>query len=104
MESDIQSQQGLTLEVVLPFQQRSQPQSGVNLLMSEDSIQDVSGYAIARENPVAKTLEAQKLLGVQKKVGFSFAQNDEIPIDRMIDMEVRDRINFSKGQESSRPQ
>jgi hypothetical protein len=50
-------------------------------LITQVSIQDVNGFSIARENPIAKTLEAQRLLGEQKKVGFSFDQQDDIAID-----------------------
>jgi hypothetical protein len=96
--------QGFNLEVVLHFDTGTNTQSGVNLLLSEDSLQDVEGYKVARENPEAKILEAQKLLCEQKKVGFSFDQNEEAPIGKMVDMEVRDRVECSKRQGSSCPQ
>jgi hypothetical protein len=99
-----QSVQGLALEVVLPFQQPPQAQSGVNLLLSDDSIQDVEGFLVSRENPESKKLEAQKLLADQQELGFTFNQNLEEPVVRMVDMEVRDRAEFVMRQESPRPQ
>jgi hypothetical protein len=89
---------------VLPFEPGINSQSGLNLLLCEDSLQDVDGYIEARNNPEAKALEAQKLLCEQKKVGFSFDQNVVAPIGRMMDMEDRDRVDCVKRQGSSRPQ
>jgi hypothetical protein len=99
-----QKSPGINLEVVLPFNSGANTQSGVNLLLSEDSLQDVEGYKAARENPEAINLEAQKLFCEQQKIGFSFDQNEVAPIGRMVDMEDRDRVDFSKRQGSSRPQ
>jgi hypothetical protein len=98
------SPQGLNLEVVLPFHSEFQSQSGVNLLLNEDSIHDVNGFAITRDNPEAIALEAQKLMSEQKKVGFTFDPQEEVPTDRMVTMEVRDRAEFLKSQEVTRPQ
>jgi hypothetical protein len=99
-----QNSQGLNLEVVLPFEPGSNSQSGLNLLLNEDSIQDVDGFIAARNNPEAKVLEAQKLLSEQHKVGFNFDQNEVAPIGRMMDMEDRDRVESLKRQGSFRPQ
>jgi hypothetical protein len=65
---------------------------------------NLEGFLASRDNPEVKKLEAQKLLCEQQKVGFSFDQHQQAPIDRMVDMEGRDRDEFSKRQESSRPQ
>ncbi|WJX90651.1 hypothetical protein P8452_72524 [Trifolium repens] len=99
-----ESSQGLNLEVVLPFHPENRAQSGVNLLLNEDSIHDVNGFTLARDNPEAIALEAQKLLIEQKKVGFTFDPQEEAPIGRMVTMEVRDRAEFMKSQEVTRPQ
>jgi hypothetical protein len=98
------SPQDLNLEVVLPFHSEFRSQSGVNLLLNEDSIHDVNGFALARDNPEAIALEAQKLMSEQKKVGFTFDPQEEVPTDRMVTMEVRDRVEFSKSRELPRPQ
>jgi hypothetical protein len=90
--------------VVLPFRKEGHTQSGVNLLLGEDSVLDVEGYKTARDSPNAILLEAQKLQCEQENVGFSFDQQTVVPIGRMVNMEVRDRDEFSKRQESSRPQ
>jgi hypothetical protein len=99
-----QSSHGFNLEVVLPFHHETRAQSGVNLLLNEDSIQDVIGFTLARDNPKAIALEAQKLLSEQKKVGFTFDPQEEAPIGRMVTMEVRDRAESMKSQEVTRPQ
>jgi hypothetical protein len=95
---------GMVLEVVLPFHCETRAQSGVDLLLCEDSIHNVEGFITGRENPEAKFLEAQRLLVEQETVGFNFDQREAAPIGRMVDMEVRDRVEFSKNQETTRPQ
>jgi hypothetical protein len=94
----------MVLEVVLPFHCETRAQSGVDLLLCEDSIHNVEGFITGRENPEAKFLEAQRLLVEQETVGFNFDQREAAPIGRMVDMEVRDRVEFSKNQETTRPQ
>jgi hypothetical protein len=44
------------------------------------------------------------LLADQQELGFTFNQNLEEPVVRMVDMEVRDRAEFVMRQESPRPQ
>jgi hypothetical protein len=94
----------MVLEVVLPFHCETRAQSGVDLLLCEDSIHNVEGFITGRENPEAKFLEAQRLLVEQETVGLNFDQREAAPIGRMVDMEVRDRVEFSKNQETTRPQ
>jgi hypothetical protein len=96
--------QDFNLEVVLPFHQPQQPQSGVNLLLNENSLLDVEGFAASRDNPQVRILETAKLMKGQEELGFNFGHNLEEPRERMIGMEVRDRNEVVKGQESSRPQ
>jgi hypothetical protein len=96
--------QDFNLEVVLPFHQPQQPQSGVNLLLNENSLHDVEGFAASRDNPQVRILETAKLMKGQEELGFNFGHNLEEPRERMIGMEVRDRNEVVKGQESSRPQ
>ncbi|WJX69159.1 hypothetical protein P8452_53444 [Trifolium repens] len=92
------------LEVILPFQQGPQPQSGVNLLLRDESLQDVEGFLAARDNPEGKILEAQKLLDEQLQLGFTFDHQVEKPIARMVGMEDRDREECVKRQGPARPQ
>jgi hypothetical protein len=64
----------------------------------------VKGFIASRDNPRVRTLEAEKLMSGQQELRFNFYHNLEEPAKRMIDMEVRDRTEVAKGQESSRPQ
>jgi adenylate kinase family enzyme len=92
--------QGPTLEIVLPFQQATHARSGVDLLLQEDNLQNVEGYVTNRATLDAKKAEAQKLLVVQKELGFNFAQEEDLMVERLIEMEDRDREEFVKNQES----
>jgi hypothetical protein len=95
---------GAVLEVVLPFPFANQNQSGIDLLLREESLQDVEGFIASRDNPAVHVLEAEKLLGEQEIVGFSFEQQEPAPIARMVGMEVRDRDEFAKNQGPNHPQ
>jgi hypothetical protein len=89
--------------VVLPFQQGTQSSSGVDLIPCEDSLLDVEGFVSARNNPEAKSQEVQKLLADQQELGFRFNQQQQLPADRMLALEDRDRGAFA-NQVSSGPQ
>jgi hypothetical protein len=64
----------------------------------------VEGYLASRANPLAKTLEAEKLLSDQQHMGFTFDQQSEAQIGRMVVMEDRDRGEVAKHEASSRHQ
>jgi hypothetical protein len=96
-----QTSKGIQLEVVLPIHPPSHSQSGVELLLREDNVQDVEGFFAARATPEAKRLEAQKLLSLQNEVGFSFKQHEESTIEKLIELEDRDREEFVKNQGSN---
>jgi hypothetical protein len=61
----------------------------------------VEGFFAARATPEAKRLEAQKLLSLQNEVGFSFKQQEESTMEKLIELEDRDREEFVKNQGSN---
>ncbi|WJX51435.1 hypothetical protein P8452_37634 [Trifolium repens] len=83
--------EGLNLSVCLPFQVANATDSGLHQLLNDDSINDVEGFIVARESPIVLKLEAQKLLDNQQELGFNFDQDEALPVNRMVNMEVRDR-------------
>ncbi|WJX87784.1 hypothetical protein P8452_69939 [Trifolium repens] len=93
--------QGLNLSVCLPFQAANVMNSGLHQLLDDDSINDVEGFIAARESPVVLKLEAQKLLDNQQELGFNFDQDEALPVNRMVDMEVRDREKMKFDLESN---
>jgi hypothetical protein len=93
--------QGLNLSVCLPFQVATATNSGLHQLLNDDSINDVDGFIAARESPIVLTLEAQKLLDNQQELGFNFAQEEALPVNRMVNMEVRDREKMKVDLESN---
>jgi hypothetical protein len=83
--------QGLSLSVCLPFPVAITTDSGLRQLLNEDSIKDVEGFLEAHDSPTVQKLEAQKLLCNQQEVGINFDAKEALPINRMVNMEVRDR-------------
>jgi hypothetical protein len=75
--------------------------SGVRQLLNEDTIKDVDGFILARDDPETIDQEARKLLANQQELGFNFDQMQDLPVDRMVTMEVRDRGKLPIGQESN---
>jgi hypothetical protein len=93
--------QGLDLSVCLPFHVGIASSSGVKHLLGEDSIKDVDGFITARDNPESIAQEARQLLTKQQELGINFVQRQDLPIDRMVTMEVRDREKLPIEQESN---
>jgi hypothetical protein len=93
--------QGLDLSVCLPFPVGNASSSGVRQLLNEDTIKDVDGFILARDDPETIDQEARKLLANQQELGFNFDQMQDLPVDRMVTMEVRDRGKLPIGQESN---
>jgi hypothetical protein len=91
--------QGLDLTMCLPSHVGNASSSGVRHLLDEDSIKDVDGFIMARDNPESIDQEARQLLVKQQEPGINFDQRQDLPIDRMVTMEVRDREKLSNGQE-----
>ncbi|MCH86280.1 DUF4283 domain protein [Trifolium medium] len=103
-EGATQSIPGIDLTVVLHSRNPPVSHSGVQLLLGEHSLQDVDGFLTSRDDPVCKTLEAEALITVQQDLGILFNSADEIPTDRLINLEDRDRNELAKWQESNGPQ
>jgi hypothetical protein len=83
----------------LPFQNGSRLESGLHLLLDDNSVKDVEGFIAARDSPTIIELEAKKLLQDQQELGFNFNSTEELPVDRMVNMEGRDREKRPLGQE-----
>ncbi|MCI52730.1 hypothetical protein A2U01_0073976, partial [Trifolium medium] len=64
-----QSEQPFQIEVVLPFDEKANPQSGLNFLMGEEDLEDVEAYVTRREDPQAKLLEAEQIIQIQTDMG-----------------------------------
>jgi hypothetical protein len=96
-----QDPHGLELAVCLSFQNENKSESGLHLLLDENSLKDVDGFIAARDSPRIIELEAKKLLQEQQELGFSFNPTEELPWVRMVNMEIRDREKRPFGQESN---
>jgi hypothetical protein len=64
-------------------------------------LKDVDGFLETRVSPLVIEAEAKQLLLNQKELGFTFVQSDDIPVDRMVIMENRDKGKLTVGQESN---
>jgi hypothetical protein len=86
--NQVEEVQAFDLEVVLPF-----PDSGLNLLLNPIEGGSVSEQARSGEGRIPEAEEALKLLDIQKKVGFSFVDNEIEILGRLEELEKVDRAN-----------
>jgi hypothetical protein len=90
------------LSVVLPFHNLEGSDSGVRFLLNDESLKDVDGFIEARGSPTVIELEATKLLSNQQELGMNFVQGQEVlPVNRMVEMEGRDRGKLNVDQEAN---
>jgi hypothetical protein len=88
--------------VVLPFHNLEGSDSGVRFLLNDESLKDVDGFIEGRGSPRVIELEATKLLSNQQELGMNFVQGqEELPVNGMVEMEVRDRGKLNVDQESN---
>jgi hypothetical protein len=95
-----QNPQGIDLAVVLPFHNGPGLDSRIHLLLNDESLKDVDGFIATRDSPTVIELEAKQLLNNQQEFGVIFDPKQELPVDRMMNMEVRDQGRLPLGQES----
>jgi hypothetical protein len=79
-------------------------QSGVNLILGEDSIEDIDGFKEGRTEVVNKTLEAEKIFQIQSDLGLNFVEDKDNSVTRLITLEDRDREDLNKYKEGQRSQ
>jgi acid phosphatase class B len=79
-------------------------QSGVNLILGEDSIEDIDGFKEGRTEAVNKTLEAEKIFQIQSDLGLNFVEDKDNSVTRLITLEDREREDLNKYQEGQRSQ
>jgi hypothetical protein len=94
----------IDLTVVLPSPNPSGSQSGLRELLHDGSLQDVEGFIASRNDPGCRIQEAEKLIQSQQALGICFDPSEQIPVDKLIAMEERDRDELAKWQESDGPQ
>ncbi|MCI66953.1 hypothetical protein A2U01_0088211, partial [Trifolium medium] len=63
---------GIDLAVIPHVVTVNSGQSGLQVLMGEQSLQDVEGFLAARDDPGGRLLEAEKLFEIQQDLGLSF--------------------------------
>jgi hypothetical protein len=97
---EVQQQQSpeMELTVCLPFHTDQTADSGIQHLLNEDSLKNVDGFIEARESPRVIELEATKLVEDQLVLGVNF-NTEEVPIERMVKMEARDKHKLQLNQE-----
>jgi hypothetical protein len=71
-----EERQDFELQVVLPF-----PDSGVNILLDQDG----------EEDRISEGEEVAKLMGIQKRVGFSFEGREQLVKEKLVELEKVDR-------------
>jgi hypothetical protein len=77
--------QEFELEVVLPFHD-----SGINLLIGQNGVED----------RISEGEEVEKLMGIQRKVGFTFNGRDQIFKEKLVELEKVDRaMNVARASD-----
>jgi hypothetical protein len=72
-----EERQAFELQVVLPF-----PDSGINILLDQNE----------EEGRISEGEEVAKLMGIQKRVGFTFEGREQLVKEKLVDLEKVDRI------------
>jgi hypothetical protein len=88
-EGEVSSTEGREVEKVketVEFQA-----SGAALLVGDDNSQGSNSEGEAVNGDMALQREAEKLLVIQKTVGFSFEVEDRVVCNKMMEDEIRDR-------------
>ncbi|MCI27607.1 hypothetical protein A2U01_0048806, partial [Trifolium medium] len=95
---------GIDLAAIPPAVTVNSGQSGIQVLMDEQFLQDVEGFLAARHDPGGRRLEAEKLFEIQQDLGLSFHPKEQPPVDILMKMEDREICELAKWQESNGPQ
>jgi hypothetical protein len=100
---EVQQQQvpEMELMVCLPFGNSQRADSGIQHLLNEESLKNVDGFIETRESPRLIELEANKLLEDQQVLGVNFNLEKEVPVEKMVKMEARDKSKLQLNQESN---
>jgi hypothetical protein len=92
--------EGLNLEVVLPGHILSHPHD----LGSQES----EGCSVVPETPLCKgdsegllIKEARTIMGIQKKVGFSFPINEVPFVKKLVDEEIKDQEKLKEREQQT---
>jgi hypothetical protein len=88
------------LEQVVDIEEDVAPNSGVNFLMGSDDLEDVDGFVRNRKGPEAQRSEAEQIMEIQSHLGLSYVGNKEVLVDRIVELEVRDREKMVNVEES----
>jgi hypothetical protein len=73
--------------------------SGLNVILAEAHLDDVDGFVTNREEAVAKISEAEHILQIQTDLGLNFVENNQRTVERLIQLEDRDREELNRDVE-----
>jgi hypothetical protein len=78
--------------------QRVAPQSGVNFILGEELLEDIDGFENNIREPVAKRLVAEQILAIQTDLGLTFQEDNNTTVNRLMELEDRDREQLARCQ------
>jgi hypothetical protein len=96
-ENRADSQQNLIDDIAL--QRENRGISGVNLIMGNDSLEDVGGFIQNRKGTEAKRLEAEEILEIQEALGLTHTEGKEMTVKKLEELEDRDREKMARDEE-----
>jgi hypothetical protein len=66
-------------------------QSGMNMILGEEDLEDVEGYVTRRQEVPVQIAEAEHIIQIQTDLGLNFATSDTTMVPRLMGLEDRDR-------------
>jgi hypothetical protein len=78
--------------------QRVAPQSGVNFILGEELLEDIDGFENNIREPVAKRLVAEQILAIQTDLGLTFQEDNNTTVNKLMELEDRDREQLARCQ------
>jgi hypothetical protein len=75
------------------------PNSGINYILGEEALEDVDGFVLNRNGSEAKRSEAEVILEIQTDLGLNFVEGKEATVERLIELEDRDRAKMVVNEE-----
>jgi hypothetical protein len=75
--------------------------SGVNYIMGEDDLEDVDGFIRNKEDPVAKSSEAELIVQIQSELGVIIVDDVQNLVENLMMLEDRDREELNKHLETN---
>jgi hypothetical protein len=73
--------------------------SGINLLLGDETLEEVEVFVANRQGPEAKRQEAELILEIQADMGLNFVEEKEGLVEHLVELEERYREKLARTEE-----